>query len=281
MNSNNDYARIARAIQYLDRHAHRQPGLRELSAALHLSEFHLQRLFLRWAGISPKRFLQALTGRRAAELLHGGAGAEDAALDCGLSGTSRLHDLMVNLHAMTPAQFKSGGAGLTIRYGVHQTRFGAALAAATERGICMLQFTTAAGDPGARITARWPAATVRRDPAATRAAMATVFDQEWPENRRPVALHVGGSNFQLQVWRALLQIPPARCATYAGVAAAIGRPTAARAAATAVAGNPVAWVIPCHRVIRSTGVVGNYRWGAERKRAMLTWERCMERRNAA
>ncbi|MCY4244142.1 MAG: methylated-DNA--[protein]-cysteine S-methyltransferase [Gammaproteobacteria bacterium] len=281
MNANNDYARIARAIQYLDRHAERQPGLRELSAALHLSEFHLQRLFLRWAGISPKRFLQALTGRRAAELLHGGASVANAALDCGLSGTSRLHDLMVNLHAMTPAQFKSGGAGLTIRYGVHQTRFGAALAAATERGICMLQFTTAGGDPGARITARWPAATVRRDPAATRAAMATVFGRGWPENRRPVALHVGGSNFQLQVWRALLQIPPATCATYAGVAAAIGRPTAARAAATAIAGNPVAWVIPCHRVIRGTGVVGNYRWGAERKRAMLTWERCMQRRDAA
>ncbi|MEX2650753.1 MAG: methylated-DNA--[protein]-cysteine S-methyltransferase [Alphaproteobacteria bacterium] len=263
-----DYDRIARVIRYLDAHVEDQPDLGTLAAEVGLSPFHFQRLFQRWAGVSPKRFLQFLTVDHARRLLASDASVLDAALDVGLSGPSRLHDLFVACEAVTPGEAKRGGDGLTIAYGFHPTPFGAALVGATERGICWLGFVPEAGPDAAlgRLKERWSAARLVHDQSATAPLAERAFAGG------DVAVHLRGTNFQIKVWEALLRIPLGPAVAYEDVARAIGRPGAARAVAGAIGANPVAVLVPCHRVIRKTGPFSGYAWGPERKRAILGWE---------
>ncbi len=273
-----DYARIAQAIQYLAEHHREQPTLDDLAAHLHLSPFHLQRLFTRWAGISPKRFLQYVTAGHAKNLLANAHSVLDTTYASGLSGPGRLHDLMVAVEAMSPGEFKRAGAGITISYGRHPSPFGDLLIAATERGICALSFIdddvpdrnwqrSVAG-----LQNRWHAATLNEDAAhtAAHADLAAHIMRGEPTNRAQLLLK--GTNFQLKVWEALLQIPVGTAWSYEEVAAAVGKPAAARAVGNAVAANPIGYLIPCHRVIRKSGLVEGYHWGATRKQAMLAWE---------
>lgn len=269
---NRDYDRIARAITYLDRHAETQPGLAEMARAAGLSEFHFQRLFRRWAGVSPKRFLQHLTAGRARSALGAGRSVLEATYDAGLSGPGRLHDLLVAVDAVTPGEFKTAGAGLTIHYGIHPTPFGDCVIAVTPRGICALEFV----EPGARREAvarlreTWRGASLRESSEATAPYAAQIFRPD--RDDRPLTLFLRGTNFQLKVWEALLRIPEGGTVTYGELARYAGTPGAARAVGSALGRNPIAYVIPCHRVIRATGAIGGYRWGAARKRALLAWE---------
>lgn len=266
-----DYQRIARVIDHLVRHHPRQPDLAELAATAGLSEFHFQRLFTRWAGISPKRFLQFLTADHARALLRQANSSLATSLEAGLSGPGRLHDLLVTLHAVTPGELKAGGAGLTLRYGVHPSPFGAFLLVMSPRGVCALSFIDGDAEAAlAPVRADWPAAALVEDPAATAPAAQALFARAQPA--QPVALWVRGSNFQVKVWEALLRLPPGGLVSYQTLAERIGRPGAARAVGNAVGSNPIAFLIPCHRVIRASGVIGDYRWGSTRKRALLAWE---------
>jgi len=268
--SSRDYARIAEAIAYLHAHRRAQPDLAAVARHLALSEPHLQRLFTRWAGISPKRFLQSLTLEDARARLAATRDVLDLSLDLGLSGPGRLHDLFVTLDAVSPGEAKSGGRGLTLRYGVHPTPFGGALIAVSPRGICTLHFLAAGDDAASLLRADWPHAALQVDEAATAPLIATIFGATRPA--APLALWLKGSNFQFRVWRALLAIPPGGLATYRTLAEGIGQPRAARAVGNAVAANPLAFLIPCHRVIRESGTCGGYRWGSVRKAAIQGWE---------
>lgn len=283
------FAPIAAAINYLAAHYTEQPELAEIAAVTGLHPHHFQRVFKRWAGISPKRFAQYLTLEHAKRLLDAGESVLGAALEVGLSGPSRLHDLFIVAEAMTPGAYKSRGAGLVIRVGVHPTPFGRALIGLTDRGIHLLRwFNAAAGgdgmddgppegwDPMAALSDR-AAAVLVRDQAATAPIVEQIFDPMRRGGLPP--LHLRGTNFQIQVWQALLRIPPGSLVSYRQVAAAAGYPRAARAVGQAVGANPVAVLIPCHRVLRATGVLGGYRWGPPRKRALLAWE--VGRREAA
>ena len=267
-----DYERIARAIGYLQRHAGERPDLAAAARHVNLSEHHFQRLFTRWAGVSPKRFLQYLTLEHAKSRLTSTRSVLDLAGAVGLSGPGRLHDLFVTLEAMSPGEYRSGGAGLSIRYGVHESPFGAALIAITARGVCGLQFIAGTGEAVDRLRQDWPDAELRRDPDATAPVSERLVRPLASRPGRALALLVRGSNFQVKVWRALLELPFGSLATYGDIAGRIGAPGAARAVGTAVGANPIAWLIPCHRVIRESGALGGYRWGAERKTAMLGWE---------
>lgn len=269
-----DYARIARAIAFLRSHAVEQPDLAAAARHVHLSEHYFQRLFTRWAGVSPKRFLQFLTVEHAKARLARCVSVLDAADSAGLSSGGRLHDLFVTLEAMSPGEFKSGGAGLAIRYGVHPSPFGPCLIAATDRGICGVQFLDdmKPGNAAALLRQQWPRAELCCDTDFARVLAARIFDPLAARADRPLALLVRGTNFQIQVWRALLALPVGGLTTYRDVAQRIGHPGAARAVGNAVASNPVAYLIPCHRVIRESGEFGNYRWGEPRKAAMLGWE---------
>jgi AraC family transcriptional regulator of adaptative response/methylated-DNA-[protein]-cysteine methyltransferase len=273
MNATRDYQRIEQAIEFLARHAREQPRLERVAAQAGLSEFHFQRLFRRWAGISPKRFLQYLTAGRARELLQSTRSALDVSLESGLSGTGRLHDLMVAVHAATPGDIKSRGAGLGIDYGVHMSPFGECLIALTGRGICGVEFLgpLRRREALARLRAVWPAAKFREHPRATAAVAQRLFNLR-PNRDAPLSLFVRGTNFQIKVWEALLRVPAGRVVSYEDLARAAGCPDATRAAASAVAQNAVAYLIPCHRVIRKSGLIGEYRWGSERKHALLAWE---------
>ncbi len=269
-----DYARIERAILYLDAHAQEQPRLAEVAAHVGLSPYHFQRLFTRWAGISPKRFLQFQTLEHAKQLLAERRSMLDATYDAGLSSGGRLHDLFVTLTAMTPGEFKQGGAGLTVQYGVHPSPFGDYLLAVCERGICALRFLTgtSSAEVVSELRAEWPRAALVEAPEATRPFGERIFPSRKPRTIQPLSLFVQGTNFQLKVWEALLRIPSGTVATYEDIAQALQMPRAARAVGSAVGDNPIALLIPCHRVIRKTGAFGDYRWGLARKRAMLTWE---------
>jgi AraC family transcriptional regulator, regulatory protein of adaptative response / methylated-DNA-[protein]-cysteine methyltransferase len=286
-----DYDRVAAAIAYLDAHAGEQPGLDEVAAAVGLSAHHFHRLFRRWAGVTPKRFLQLLTLEAAKRRLDESRSVLEAAYAAGLSGPGRLHDLFVALDGVTPGQYRTGGAGVALDYGVAETPFGLALVGRTDRGVCHLSFLPGdPGDPGQAhppgephrpgpagrpghaetlaglLGGEWPGARLRRDDGVAAGVVEAIFGGD----RLP--LHVRGTNFQARVWEALLTIPGGCVASYEDVAVTLGRPGAARAVAGAVARNRVAWLIPCHRVIRKVGEAGGYRWGRERKRAMLAWE---------
>jgi AraC family transcriptional regulator of adaptative response/methylated-DNA-[protein]-cysteine methyltransferase len=262
-----DYARIERAILYLDANFQDQPRLSEVARAAGLSEFHFQRLFRRWAGISPKRFLQFVTADYARTLLTESRSALDAACEAGLSSVSRLHDVVVQVHAATPGEIKQRGAGLEIRYGSHNTPFGECLIATTQRGVCWLSFVPEENDVDA-LHAEWPKAAFHRDQALTGQVLERIFGSR----TGPIDLHLQGTNFQVKVWEALLRIPPGAVATYEDIAGVVCTPAATRAVANAVGANRIAYLIPCHRVIRKTGAFGGYRWGLPRKRAMLLWE---------
>jgi len=264
-----DYLRIEQAIEYLEKNANSQPELSEIAGAMGLSEYHFQRMFSRWAGISPKRFLQFLTKESAKDLLVKSENLLDTTYGVGLSSLGRLHDLFVTTEAVTPGQYKSGGAGLTIRYGLHDTPFGKALLGTTERGICHLGFVgNSEGDAIDRLYADWQQAQMIEDYDATATLVEPIFDLS-QRNRKPLHLHLRGTNFQLKVWEALLQIPPGAVISYQGLAEQAGRPRASRAVGTALGRNPIAVLIPCHRVIRKLGEFGNYRYGVVRKKALL------------
>ncbi len=270
----NDYQRVSELISYLNENSIEQPSLAELGNQVGLSEFHLQRLFRRWAGISPKRFLQYVTANHAKELLKDTHSLLDVAFDTGLSSGSRLHDLFINLHAMTPAQYRDAGGGSLIQYGFHATPFGDCLLATTEKGICWLSFV----ENGNRDTAlselqqEWYNSELKLNQKQTGEIAQTVFNSAASNHRNRLQLDLKGTNFQIKVWEALLRIPTGSVVSYDTVAAQIGQPTAARAVGNAVARNIVGYLIPCHRVIRSSGVIGNYRWGTTRKQAILAWE---------
>lgn len=270
-------ARIANAIGYVAEHYQEQPSLEEMADAANLSPFHFQRVFKRWAGVSPKRFLQYVTLAHAKRLLAEDASVLDAALDTGLSGPSRLHDLFVTCEAMTPGEFKALGDRLVIRWGLHDGPLGRVLLGATERGICWLSFVTE-GDAAAieAFEREWRGATLVRDQATTADYVHRGFELA-ERARAPLPLVLRGTNFQIKVWEALLRIPFGQVVSYQAIARAVGQPRAMRAVGAAVGRNNVAWLIPCHRVILSTGVIHNYRWGAAQKRKLLTLESALAR----
>ncbi len=264
-----DYQLIEQAIRFIETNATRQPELEEVAAAVGLSEFHFQRLFTRWAGISPKRFLQFLTKENAKRLLAESENLLETTHQVGLSSLGRLHDLFVTTEAVTPGEYKSGGAGLTIRYGIHPTPLGACLIATPERGICHLGFVQASeGEAIDRLVHDWSQAKMVEDYRTTARLVAPIFDLG-QSGRDELRLHLRGTNFQIKVWEALLQIPQGTVTTYEQLAARIGKPSALRAVGTAVGHNPVAVLIPCHRVLRKDGDFGNYRYGSARKKALL------------
>ncbi|HET7024017.1 MAG TPA: methylated-DNA--[protein]-cysteine S-methyltransferase [Gemmatimonadales bacterium] len=272
----NDYARIERAIRFLDDH----PGasLEDVARDAGLSPFHFHRLFSRWAGVSPKRFQQFQHVVGARRLLREGRSVLDATYSAGLTSSGRLHDLMVTVDAVTPGEYKALGAGLVIRWGVHEGPFGPLLLGVTERGICVLRFVDGRGERAvlAESKRQWPGATWVEDVKGTARLARSAFagiDTLRPSASAPLRLFLKGTNFQLKVWEALLRIPEGGVATYQDVAESVGTSGAVRATASAIAANPVLHLIPCHRVIRKTGAFGEYAGGETRKRAMLGWER--------
>lgn len=270
----NDYARIEQAMWFMEGHFQEQPSLEEMAASVDLSKYHFQRLFTRWAGISPGRFLQCLTLNHAKDRLESSHGVLDASLDAGLSGPGRLHDLFVTHEAVTPGEFKRNGEGLQVGYGFHLTPFGDCLLAVTERGICGLSFVEAGGRAGALLDlqSRLHKAEFREETPRTGATVERIFAPSGVGYDVPLRLLLHGTNFQVKVWEALLRIPAGMVVSYQDVAAHIGNAGAVRAVGRAASQNSIAYLIPCHRVIRKVGLVGDYRWGAARKRLMLAWE---------
>lgn len=268
-----DYDRIAEAISFITSRVNHQPTLEEIAGHLHLSPFHFQRLFCRWAGVTPKRYLQVLTLERAKQLLSESKSVLEVSDSLGLSSGSRLYDHFVHLEAVTPGEYKMGGAGLTIEYAIHDTPFGKAFIATTPRGICSFAFLENTEIDGhlSELHKKWPYAILHENPRSTLAVTKAMFE-EGQVLTRPISLYVSGTNFQINVWKALLQIPPAMVVSYSQVADAIGHPNSARAVGLAVGNNPVAFLIPCHRVIQQSGGLGGYHWGTTRKQAMHVWE---------
>lgn len=283
MTLNQDYTRIERAIEYLEGNFREQPELEDVARHVGLSPFHCQRLFTRWAGVSPKRFLQFLTVEHAKSLLAEDETVLSATYESGLSSAGRLHDLFVSIEAVTPGEYRSGGEGVAIDFGVHPTPFGEALVAVTDRGVCGLTFLggRSRSEAIAELEARWPAATLRESAQATRSTAARVFGQLRDDASPPLAVLLKGTNFQLRVWEALLRIPAGSATTYEQVAIAAAAPRSIRATARAIGDNPIAFLIPCHRVLRKSGALGGYRWGTPRKQAMLAWESAHTMQRAA
>jgi AraC family transcriptional regulator of adaptative response/methylated-DNA-[protein]-cysteine methyltransferase len=269
-----DYERIELAIRYLEENFQRQPDLEEVAAAAGLSPYHFHRLFSRWVGTTPKRFLQFLTVDYAKDRLRESNSVMEAAWDAGLSGGSRLHDLMVTVEAVTPGEFKHGGTDLVVRWGVHPSPFGECVLGVTDRGLCALEFLTerSSEEIHDELTRRWPGAELQEAPEVTAPCLEKLFPEPGAVPRGPFTLLIKGTNFQLQVWQALLQIPPGHLTSYGAIAKHLGRPGASRAIGQAVGCNPISYLIPCHRVIQSAAGLGGYRWGLARKRAMLAWE---------
>jgi len=266
-----DYRRIETAISFIAQHLHDQPSLEDIAAVVHVSPFHFQRMFLKWAGVSPKKFMQFLSLSHAKTKLQQGASLLDAAYGSGLSGTGRLHDLFVTIEAMTPGVYKSAGAGLVINYDFAATPFGQVIVASTSIGICHMAFAPTADAALADLCKKFPHAHCHHLSTPHQQQATVMFSQDW-SCLRQVKLHLAGSKFQIKVWEALLKIPMGVVASYGDIARHIGQPSAARAVGTAIANNPVAFLIPCHRVIQKNGVSGGYMWGAARKQAMLGWE---------
>ena len=269
-----DYERIEKAIQFLAENFHSQPSLKEIAAKIHVSEYHFQRLFSRWVGISPKRFLQFLTKEYAKTLLEKSINLLDVTYESGLTSPGRLHDLFVSCEAVTPGEYKAKGQGIEIAYGYHATPFGECMLAKTDRGICGLNFVqnNDRRPVFASLEDRWQNATLIEDPDVTRPFVKRIFNP--PEGQKTTRLHLvlSGTNFQIKVWEALIKIPMGAVVSYENVAAHIGMPKASRAVGNAVGSNPVSFVIPCHRVIRKTAEFGNYGGGVARKLAILGWE---------
>lgn len=272
-----DYALIRSAIQFLTENHAAQPELAALARHLGMSETRCQKFFKQWCGLSPKEFVQAITIDHARRLLDGHASVLDCALDLGLSGGGRLHDLFVDHEAMTPGDYKRRGEGLTIAYGFHPTPFGDALVLATPRGVAGLAFVNEdagedRGDALADMQRRWPHASYVCDQAATKLHVDQIFDPLRWSPGDPVRLVLIGTDFEVRVWETLLRIPMGRAVSYGDIARHLGQPTAARAVGSAVGRNPISFVVPCHRVLRNDGNLGGYHWGLTRKRALIGWE---------
>ena len=272
-----DYTRVAKALEFLRTHAHEQPALDDTAAAVDLSPHHFQRLFKRWVGISPKKYLQSLTLTEAQQHLRSGESVLDTALHTGLSGPGRLHDLFVTFQSMTPAEYRDHGAGLTIGFGIHDSPFGKCLLGVTARGICWLSFSKTETETETTqillpLKETWPGALLSPAQKETAGLVKRIFPGKGLPPRGPLPLLVHGTDFQLRVWRALLGIPLGVTITYGDVATDIQKPKAVRAVGTAVGQNAISFLIPCHRIIRSDGAIGGYRWGRPRKEVMLEWE---------
>ncbi|HLJ37006.1 MAG TPA: methylated-DNA--[protein]-cysteine S-methyltransferase [Steroidobacteraceae bacterium] len=268
-----DFRRIARAIRYIERNFREQPRLATIAASAQLSEFHFNRLFRRWAGVTPRQYLAFVTARAARASLSGTASVLEAAYAVGLSGPGRLHDLMVTLEAVTPGELKARGSGLDIRYGFTATPFGTALLASTGRGLCHLSFHDAGSERAAvtPLAQQWREARLTRDDARALETAQRIWCATPTADLAPLRLAVKGTNFQLKVWQALLEVAARGPTTYRKVAQAVGICGGERAVGNAVGRNPIAWLIPCHNVLRTDGSLGGYAWGDDRKRAMLAW----------
>lgn len=267
-----DFQRISDAIAYLQVHFKEQPSLEEVARQAHLSPFHFQRLFTDWAGVSPKKFLQFITVKYARSILQqGDKTVFDAAYESGLSGTGRLHDLFLQIEGMTPGEFKNGGAFLNINYRFANTQFGKILVASTAKGICHMSFADVPDAAFHQLQNSFPNARFHEQADSLQQDALAIFSGDW-QRREKLKLHLKGTPFQLKVWETLLTIPVAGLRTYGQIAASIQQPAACRAVGTAIAQNPVAFLIPCHRVIQSSGTFGNYHWGTPRKTAMIGWE---------
>jgi len=267
-----DFSRIAEAIEYINANYKDQPDLDEVAQNIHLSPFHFQRMFTNWAGVSPKKFLQFITVEHAKKILHESKSSiADAAFETGLSGTGRLHDLFINIEGMTPGEYKNGGKELRINYQYSDSPFGSVLIASTTKGICYMAFADDRQSAFDELKLLFPNASFseRNDEFQTNAL--SIFGADWSRLKK-IKLHLKGTDFQLKVWNMLLKVPMGSLTTYGGLAQKIDNPAASRAVGSAVGDNPVAFLIPCHRVIQSTGVLGNYHWGPNRKTAMIGWE---------
>ncbi len=269
-----DYETVRRNLDYLREHWRDQPNLEDLAQRNGMSAAHLQRLFMRWAGLSPKAFLQALTIDHARRLLRDSASILDASYEVGLSGPGRLHDLFLNLEGMSPGFYKARGRGLTIRYGFHDSPFGRALLMLTDYGICGLAFADPGQEPDtlADMQKRWPEADYVEDLAATAPQVARIFERSMLKSGQPLRIVFIGSQFETRVWETLLRIPAGRAATYSDIARHLGNPKASRAVGAAVGRNPISFVVPCHRVLGKSGGLCGYHWGLTRKQAILGWE---------
>lgn len=267
-----NYKRIAEAIEYYRSRFREQPSLEEVASHIHLSPFHFQRMFKEWAGVTPKQFLQYISIEHAKQLLRkSGTSLLNAAYDTGLSGTGRLHDLFIKIEGMTPGEFKNGGEALSINYSFAETPFGNMIVASTSKGICYMAFAENETAAFAILKQHFPRAGFRQFADRLQQNALFIFTQDWHKIDQ-VKLHLKGTGFQLKVWETLLKLPLGDIDTYGGLAAKIGKPAASRAVGTAVANNPVAYLIPCHRVVRSNGEFGEYHWGSVRKTAILGWE---------
>lgn len=275
MDQDINYQRIEQAIHYLEKNFQRQPELDEVAEVVHLSPFHFQRLFTEWAGISPKRFLQFLTVDFLKSKLQESKNLVEVAEAAGLSSQSRVYDLFTTLEAVTPQEYKQSGSGIRIEYGIHETPFGNALIGVTERGVCWLSFINTDEDPRyelEKMKAHWHNSVFHQDQVLTRAFINDIFEGKVEKMHKKIHLLVKGTNFQIKVWEALLKLPLGNVTTYQDVAIQIQSPNAMQAVGSAVGSNHIAYLIPCHRVIRKDGVLGEYRWSATRKKSIIGWE---------
>ncbi len=267
-----NYNRIAQAISYINEHFREQPSLEEVASHVHLSPYHFQRLFKEWAGVTPKKFLQYVSIENAKKILdESSATVFEATMETGLSGTGRLHDLFVNIEGMTPGEYKNGGKQLTINYSYAETPFGMVLIASTFKGLCHIAFADDDEKALYELKSRFPNAHYHQRVDQSQLNALMIFTNDWSQVSK-IKLHLKGTDFQLKVWEALLKIPQGKLATYGSVAKTIDKPKAARAVGTAIGSNPIAFLIPCHRVIQSSGKIGGYMWGSTRKTAIIGWE---------
>ena len=270
-----NYLRIEQAIQYLEKNFQRQPELDEVAEVVHLSPFHFQRLFTEWAGISPKRFLQFLTVDFLKSKLQESKNLNEAAEAAGLSSQSRVYDLFTTLEAVTPQEYKQSGSGIRMEYGIHETPFGNALIGVTERGVCWLSFINTDEDPRhelEKMKEHWNNSVFHQDQILTQAFTNEIFARKDAKAQKKIHLFVKGTNFQIKVWEALLKLPLGNVTTYQNIATQIQNPKAMQAVGSAVGSNHIAYLIPCHRVIRKDGVLGEYRWSTTRKKSIIGWE---------
>jgi AraC family transcriptional regulator of adaptative response/methylated-DNA-[protein]-cysteine methyltransferase len=264
------YKKVEEALLYLENNFTLQPNLEQIAQNVHTSPFHFQKIFTEWVGVSPKKYLQYLSVNHAKGLLKENT-LSATAYELGLSSTGRLHDLFVNIEGMTPGEYKKGGKTLTINYIFADSYFGKILIASTDIGVCHIGFADDEILALADLKKRFPFAQINRQENANHQPVLSVFNADW-NNLSTIKLHLKGTKFQLQVWNALLQIPKGRLASYGDIAEKIGNPKASRAVGTAIGNNPIAYLIPCHRVIQANGTFGNYHWGSVRKKAILGWE---------
>lgn len=273
-----DYERIEKAIIYLRDHFKEQPDLDEIAKQIHLSPFHFQRLFKEWAGVSPKKFLQYVSVEYAKDLLKQKHSLSDVSYETGLSGTSRLHDLFVGIEGMTPGEYKNGGEQMVINYSLAETLFGDVIIASTHKGVCHLAFVSDEKEGLLHLSKQFYSARLQQKTDLFQQEALKIFKTDWSDLSM-IKLHLKASPFQLKVWQSLLRIPFGGLTTYSGLASEINNPLASRAVGTAIGTNPVAFLIPCHRVIKSSGIVGEYHWGSARKTAILAWEAAHTDRN--